>query len=159
MKITIYAIGKLKEPYLREGVEEFLKRLKPYAQVKIIELPEEKAKEKIGEAERQQIVWQEGQRLLKQIKEKEWLVLLDLHGKRCSSEELAGKVAECALQGKSDLAFVIGGAFGISDELRDRADFLLSFGAMTFTHQMIRLLLVEQIYRSFKINRKEPYHW
>lgn len=159
MKFSIYTIGKLKEPYLREGVQEFLKRLKPYGQVAIVELNEEKMGDKPSEAERKTAVQAEGVRLLKQIKERDYLILLDVYGKTMSSEALSALFDACALRGQSDIAFVIGGAFGVSEELREKADLRLSFSPMTFTHQMVRLLLVEQIYRALKISRKEPYHW
>lgn len=159
MKITLYTIGKIKASFLREGIDEYIKRLKPYAQLSIVELGESKASEKPSAQERDQIVLAEGERLLKQIKDKSFLIVLDVYGKMYSSEALAELIYDCGLKGKSDIAFVIGGAFGISPQLRDKADVCLSFSPMTFTHQMIRLLLVEQIYRSFKINRHEPYHW
>lgn len=159
MRFTIITIGKLKEPYLREGVAEFLKRLKPYSQVTITELPEAKIADKPSEAQRQEAVINEGERLLKQVKEKSFLVLLDVYGKNLSSEKLAEKIRTLEVEGVSEMTFVIGGAFGVSEELRQKAQLRLSFSAMTFTHQMVRLLLVEQLYRCCKINRHEPYHW
>ncbi|MBE6099871.1 MAG: 23S rRNA (pseudouridine(1915)-N(3))-methyltransferase RlmH [Anaerovibrio sp.] len=159
MKISIVAAGKLKEKYLTEGIKEFLKRLTPFANVNIIEINEEKMKDNPSEAEKQQVLAQEGQRLLKQVPEGSYLIVLDVYGKNLSSEELAAKIDSLALNGKSHITFLIGGAFGLSQEVRQAADLLLSFSNMTFTHQMVRLLLVEQIYRSFKINRGEKYHW
>ncbi len=159
MKISIVAAGKLKEKYLTEGIKEFLKRLTPFANVNIIEINEEKMKDNPSEAEKQQVLAQEGQRLLKQVPEGSYLIVLDVYGKNLSSEELAAKIDSLALNGKSHITFLIGGAFGLSPEVRQAADLLLSFSNMTFTHQMVRLLLVEQIYRSFKINRGEKYHW
>ena len=159
MKISIVAAGKLKEKYLTEGIKEFLKRLTPFANVNIIEINEEKMKDNPSEAEKQQVLAQEGQRLLKQVPEGSYLIVLDVYGKNLSSEELAAKIDELALAGKSHITFLIGGAFGLSQEVRQAADLLLSFSNMTFTHQMVRLLLVEQIYRAFKINRGEKYHW
>ena len=159
MKISIVAAGKLKEKYLTEGIKEFLKRLTPFANVNIIEINEEKMKDNPSEAEKQQVLAQEGQRLLKQVPEGSYLIVLDVYGKNLSSEELAVKIDSLALNGKSHITFLIGGAFGLSQEVRQAADLLLSFSNMTFTHQMVRLLLVEQIYRSFKINRGEKYHW
>ena len=102
---------------------------------------------------------EEGERLLKQVNPKSYVVLLDVKGKTMSSEALAEKIADLEVQGISEMTFIIGGAFGVSEALRIRADFRLSFSPMTFTHQMVRLLLVEQIYRACKINRHEPYHW
>lgn len=159
MKITIVTAGRLKEKYLTEGINEFLKRLQPFANVKITEISEEKMKDNPSEAEKKQTLALEGQRLLKQVPEGSYLIVLDVYGKNLSSEELAAKIDELALAGKSHITFLIGGAFGLSEEVRGAADQLLSFSRMTFTHQMVRLLLVEQIYRAFKINRGEKYHW
>lgn len=116
-------------------------------------------KDNPSEAEKQQTLQQEGQRLLRQVPEGSYLFVLDVYGQQLSSEKLAAKLDSLALQGRSNITFLIGGAFGLSEEVRQAADFRLSFSPMTFTHQMIRLLLVEQIYRCFKINRGEKYHW
>lgn len=159
MRITIVTAGKIKEKYLTAGINEFLKRLGPFATVKIVEINEERMKDNPSEAEKQQVLQQEGQRLLRQVPEGSYLFVLDVYGRQLSSEELAERLGNLALQGKSNLTFLIGGAFGLSEEVRRAADFRLSFSPMTFTHQMIRLLLVEQIYRCFKINRGEKYHW
>jgi len=159
MKINIVTAGKIKEKYLTEGINEFLKRLGPFANVKIIEINEEKMKDNPSEAEKQQTLFQEGQRLLKQVPVGSYLIVLDVYGKELSSEALADKINSLGLEGKSNITFLIGGAFGLSAEVRGAADMLLSFSKMTFTHQMVRLLLVEQIYRAFKINRGEKYHW
>lgn len=159
MRITIVTAGKIKEKYLTAGINEFLKRLGPFATVKIVEINEERMKDNPSEAEKQQVLQQEGQRLLRQVPEGSYLFVLDVYGRQLSSEELAERLGNLALQGKSNLTFLIGGVFGLSEEVRRAADFRLSFSPMTFTHQMIRLLLVEQIYRCFKINRGEKYHW
>lgn len=159
MKITIVTAGKIKEKYLTAGINEFLKRLGLFANVKIVEINEEKMKDNPSEAEKQQTLQQEGQRLLRQVPEGSYLFVLDVYGQQLSSEKLAAKLDSLALQGRSNITFLIGGAFGLSEEVRQAADFRLSFSPMTFTHQMIRLLLVEQIYRCFKINRGEKYHW
>ncbi|MBQ1941648.1 MAG: 23S rRNA (pseudouridine(1915)-N(3))-methyltransferase RlmH [Anaerovibrio sp.] len=159
MKITIVAAGKIKEKYLTAGINEFLKRLGTFANVKIVEINEEKMKDNPSEAEKQQVLAAEGQRLLKQVPEGSYLFVLDVYGKAVSSEALSEKIQKLGLEGKSSITFLIGGAFGLSEEVRQAADFRLSFSPMTFTHQMIRLLLVEQIYRSFKIARGEKYHW
>ena len=159
MKITIGAAGKIKEKYLTAGINEFLKRLGTFANVKIVEINEEKMKDNPSEAEKQQVLAAEGQRLLKQVPEGSYLFVLDVYGKAVSSEALSEKIQKLGLEGKSSITFLIGGAFGLSEEVRQAADFRLSFSPMTFTHQMIRLLLVEQIYRSFKIARGEKYHW
>mgnify|MGYP003592889567 CR=1 FL=1 len=159
MKITIVTAGKLKERYLSQGIGEFLKRLTPFAQMKIVEIHEEKMKENPSEAEKQKTLSLEGERLLRQVPDGSYLIVLDVYGKELSSEELAARMDQLGLQGRSSITFLIGGAFGLSKEVRAAADELLSFSRMTFTHQMVRLLLVEQIYRAFKINRGEKYHW
>ena len=159
MKINIVAAGKIKEKYLSDGIKEFMKRLTPFASVNIIEINEEKMKDNPSEAEKKQTLTNEGQRLLKQVPAGSYLIVLDVFGEAISSEELADKIDKLALTGKSNITFLIGGAFGLSDEVRRAADMRLSFSRMTFTHQMVRLLLVEQIYRAFKISRGEKYHW
>ena len=159
MKIRIVAVGKLKEKYLREGIAEYEKRLAPFASVELLETREEYMAENPSEAQRQQTLAKEGERLLRLVPEKSFLIVLDVKGKLLSSEALAKELASRALQGQSDLTFLIGGAFGLSPAVRDRADLRISFSPMTFTHQMVRLLLYEQIYRAFKINRGEKYHW
>ena len=159
MKITIVAAGKLKEKYLSQGIGEFMKRLTPFAQMKILEIHEEKMKDNPSEAEKQKTLSVEGERLLRQVPSGSYLIVLDVYGKELSSEELAARIDQLGLQGRSSITFLIGGAFGLSKEVRAAADELLSFSRMTFTHQMVRLLLVEQIYRAFKINRGEKYHW
>ncbi len=159
MKIRIIAVGKLKEKYLREGVAEYEKRLAPFASVELLETREEYMAENPSEAQRQQTLAKEGERLLRLVPERSFLIVLDVKGKLLSSEALAKELASLALQGQSDLTFLIGGAFGLSPAVRERADLRISFSPMTFTHQMVRLLLYEQIYRAFKINRGEKYHW
>ena len=159
MKISIVTAGKIKEKYLREGIEEFTKRLKPFTQIEFIEINEEKMKDNPSPAEKIATLNAEGQRLLKKVPENSYLIVLDVIGKAISSEELSQKIDTLTLNGKSHLTFLIGGAFGLSEEIRKRADERISFSKMTFTHQMIRLLLVEQIYRAFKISRNEKYHW
>jgi len=159
MKITIVCAGKLKEKYLQAGIAEFLKRLKPFAQVEIREIHEEKMPETPSEAEKQQVLTREGEKLLRLVPEGSYLFVLDVCGEELASEELAARLDRLALGGRSNLTFLIGGAFGLSPAVRQAADLRLSFSRMTFTHQMVRLLLVEQIYRAFKINRGEKYHW
>lgn len=159
MKFTVLAIGKLKEQYLRDGVAEFVKRLRVYGGVTITELSESKMSGSGDRTARLQAVNDECERLLKGVSNHAYVVLLDVYGKTTSSEALAARIAELEVSGTSEMVFIIGGAFGVSEELRKRADWRLSFSPMTFTHQMVRLLLVEQIYRACKINRNEPYHW
>lgn len=159
MRFTILGIGKLKEEYLREGTAEFLKRLKPYSAVTITELAEGKTGSKPSPAQQQAAVREEGSRLLRLVQPQSYVVLLDVSGEAMSSERLASHIAHLEVEGISEMVFIIGGAFGVAPELRERADLRLSFSPMTFTHQMVRLLLVEQLYRACKINRHEPYHW
>lgn len=159
MRFYVVCIGKLKDAYLRDGVAEFVKRMRPYGGITITELNESKIGDKPSDADRKQVVDDEGERLLKAVPKNAYTVLLDVYGKTMSSEDLAKTVAKLEVDGVSDMAFIIGGAFGVSEALRQSVNFKLSFSPMTFTHQMVRLLLVEQIYRASKINRNEPYHW
>lgn len=159
MKITIACVGKIKEKYLTAGIEEFTRRLTPFCRLEVIAIGEERMPDDPSPAQKQQVLEKETQRLLNIIPENSYVILLDVIGKQLSSPDLASRLNELALSGKSHITFVIGGAFGYTDDLRRRADFALSFSKMTFTHQMIRLLLVEQIYRAFKISRGEKYHW
>ena len=147
MKITLVVVGRLKEKFLVDGVAEYLKRLHKFAAVEVKEISECRTPE------------EEGRRILSQVPQNSWLCALDVSGVEMNSEGFAKKIAALNLNGVSNLTFAIGGAFGISDELRRAANFRLSLSQMTLTHQMARLLLVEQIYRAFKINRNEPYHW
>ncbi len=159
MRFYVICIGKLKDAYLRDGVAEFVKRMRLYGGITITELNESKIGDKPSDADRKQVVIEEGERLLKNVPKNAYTVLLDVYGKTMSSEDLAKTVAKLEVDGVSDMAFIVGGAFGVSDELRRSVNYKLSFSPMTFTHQMVRLLLVEQIYRASKINRNEPYHW
>jgi len=159
MRFYVICIGKLKDAYLRDGVAEFVKRMRPYGGITITELNESKIGDKPSDVDRKQVVIEEGERLLKNVPKNAYTVLLDVYGKTISSEDLAKTVAKLEVDGVSDMAFIVGGAFGVSDELRRSVNYKLSFSPMTFTHQMVRLLLVEQIYRASKINRNEPYHW
>lgn len=159
MKITIACVGKIKEKYLTAGIEEFTKRLTPFCKLEVVAIGEERMPDDPSPAQKQQVLEKETQRLLSIIPENSYVILLDVIGRQLSSPDLAARLDELALSGKSHITFVIGGAFGYTDDLRRRADFALSFSKMTFTHQMIRLLLVEQIYRAFKISRGEKYHW
>lgn len=159
MRFYVICIGKLKDAYLRDGVAEFVKRMRPYGGITITELNESKIGDKPSDADRKQVVIEEGERLLKNVPKNAYTVLLDVYGKTMSSEDLAKTVAKLEVDGVSDMAFIVGGAFGVSDELRRSVNYKLSFSPMTFTHQMVRLLLVEQIYRASKINRNESYHW
>jgi len=158
MKITIVSVGKLKEKYLKQGIQEYLKRLSAYAKVDIVEVADEKAPENMSEAEMQEVKRKEGERILSHIRADTYVITLEINGKMLSSEQLAAKMDELATYGKSKLAFVIGGSLGISDEVQKRSDYALSFSKMTFPHQVMRLVLLEQVYRGFRIMRGEPYH-
>lgn len=159
MKITIVAAGKIKEKYLTIGIAEFMKRLTPFAKLQIVEISEEKMLDNPSPAEKAKTLAAEGDRLLRQVPQGSYLIVLDVFGKQLSSEELATNIEQLGVKGISNITFLIGGAFGLSPEVRAAADLKLSFSKMTFTHQMVRLLLVEQIYRAFKISRGEKYHW
>ena len=159
MKLTIVCAGKNKEKYLSAGIAEFMKRLRPFAQVEIREIHEEKMPDAPSAAEKEQVLQREGEKLLKLVPSGSYLFVLDVYGTEMASEQLAAKIDQLGIQGRSSITFLIGGAFGLSKEVRAAVDERLSFSQLTFTHQMVRLLLVEQIYRAFKINRHEKYHW
>ncbi len=158
MQISIIAVGKLKESYLKEGMAEYIKRLAPFAKVKIMEVNEEKGPSCPSPSQIEAIKKAEGKRLLGIIPPRSYHIALALDGENLSSLGLAAKIEEAALGGNSHLVFSIGGSWGLDNELLKKADFLLSFGKMTFPHQLMRLILMEQIYRSFKINRGGEYH-
>ena len=158
MNISIITVGKLKEKYLKQGIEEYLKRLTAYAKVDVIEVSDEKAPEELSDLEMVQVKQKEGERILAKISQDTYVIALAIQGKLASSEELANSLDKLATYGKSKIAFVIGGSLGLSDEVIKRSNEQLSFSRMTFPHQLMRLILVEQIYRAFRINRNEPYH-
>ena len=158
MKITVVCAGKLKEKYLRDGVAEYEKRLRPYADLRTIEIIEERMKDRPSLAEKEEVLRREGERLSSQIPQRAYLIVLDVGGEEMSSEKFSARIDRLILMGESHIAFLIGGPFGLSDELRQRADLRLSFSQFTLPYQLIRLFLMEQIYRSFKISRHEPYH-
>ncbi len=158
MNITIITVGKLKEKYLKQGIDEYLKRLTVYAKVDIIELPDEKAPETLSDVEMLQIKDKEGERILSKINPDAHVIALAIEGKMKTSEELANTVDKLGTYGKSKITFIIGGSLGLSQEVMKRADEALSFSKMTFPHQLMRLILVEQIYRAYRIIRGEPYH-
>ncbi|AAU25755.1 MULTISPECIES: 23S rRNA (pseudouridine(1915)-N(3))-methyltransferase RlmH [Bacillus] len=158
MNISIVAIGKLKEKYLKQGIDEYIKRLSAYAKVDIIELPDEKAPENLSDQDMKIVKDKEGERILSKISPDAHVIALAIEGKMKSSEELADNMDRLATYGKSKATFVIGGSLGLSDAVLKRADEKLSFSRMTFPHQLMRLILLEQVYRAFRINRGEPYH-
>jgi rRNA large subunit m3Psi methyltransferase RlmH len=158
VNIDILTVGKLKEKYFKQGIAEYLKRIGPYARVSVVEVADEKAPERLSGAEIEQVRQAEGDRLLKRLSERTYVIALAIPGKQMDSEDFAAKISELATYGHSSIAFVIGGSNGLSDEVLQRADFQLSFSKFTFPHQLMRLILIEQIYRAFKIIRGEPYH-
>jgi 23S rRNA (pseudouridine1915-N3)-methyltransferase len=158
VNISIVTVGKLKEKYLKQGIEEYLKRLTAYAKVEVFEVADEKAPEELSEIEMQQVKHKEGERILAKVSQDTYVIALAIEGKMQSSEELADSLDKLATYGKSKIAFVIGGSLGLSEEVLKRANDKLSFSKMTFPHQLMRLILVEQVYRAFRIMRGEPYH-
>ncbi len=158
MNIDILCVGRLKEKYLKDAVAEYSKRLSRYCTLNIIETPDEKASEDQGEALDEKARNAEGERLLKHIRDDAYLITLEIEGRSLSSTELASAIYETGLKGISRIQFIIGGSIGLSSEIIKRADMHLSFSRMTFPHQLMRVILLEQIYRSFKINNNEPYH-
>lgn len=158
MNISIITIGKLKEKYLKQGIDEYLKRLSAYAKLDIIELPDEKAPENLSETEMEIVKEKEGERILSKISDDTHVIALAIEGKMKTSEQLAKEIDQLATYGKSKIAFIIGGSLGLSQQVMKRANDTLSFSKMTFPHQLMRLILLEQVYRAFRINRGEPYH-
>lgn len=158
VNISIISIGKLKEKYLKQGIAEYLKRLSSYAKVEVIELPDEKAPENLSEAEMLIVKEKEGIRILDKISDDTHVIALAIEGKQKSSEEFAVSLDRLATYGKSKVTFVIGGSLGLSSEVMKRSNESLSFSKMTLPHQLMRLVLLEQVYRAFRINRGEPYH-
>ncbi len=152
------AVGKIKEKYLVQGISEYAKRLSRYCKLEIVEVADEKTPDKAGDAVEAQIKETEGRRLLKYIREGDYVVALAIQGKMLDSIELSKLVENLGIQGESSLVFVIGGSLGLSDEVMRRADYLLSFSKMTFPHQMMRMILLEQIDRGYRIMMREPYH-
>ncbi|WP_341774962.1 23S rRNA (pseudouridine(1915)-N(3))-methyltransferase RlmH [Staphylococcus hyicus] len=158
MKITIIAVGKLKEKYWKKAIAEYEKRLSAYTKVEIIEVPDEKAPENMSDKEIEQVKEKEGQRILAKVKPQSTVITLEIQGKMLSSEALAKEIDQRMTQGASDFTFIIGGSNGLHQDVMNRSNFALSFSKMTFPHQMMRVVLLEQVYRAFKINRGEAYH-
>lgn len=158
MRVKIIGVGKLKEKYLKQGIAEYAKRLSAFCKFEIVEVPDEKAPENLSAVEMEKIKEIEGQRILEKVKDKEYVFVLAIKGKELSSEELAEKITDLTTYGKSDLTFIIGGSLGTSQAILDRADFSISFGRFTLPHQLMRLVLTEQIYRGFMIDAGRTYH-
>ena len=158
MKITILCVGKVKEKFYRDAIDEFSKRLSRYCKLEIVEVSDEKTEEQASENEIRLIKTKEGERILKNIKDDAYVIALCIDGKQLDSEELSQKIEMLGISGVSHIYFVIGGSLGLSDEVIRRADYKLSFSKMTFPHQLMRVILLEQIYRGYRIMNHEPYH-
>lgn len=158
MKITLITVGKLKEKFFREAVSEYGKRLSRYCKLEIKETADEKTPEKASEVEREQILYREGERISRLIPEDAFVVTLEIEGKRLSSEAFAGEIERLGVSGISQIVFVIGGSLGLHNIIKERADLAVSFSDMTFPHQLMRVILLEQIYRAYRIISGEPYH-
>ena len=158
MKIKIVTVGKLKEKYLKDGIAEYSKRISRFAAVEMIELADEKTPDRASDSENEKILGLEGNRILSKIGDREFVVVLAIEGKTLSSEEFSSQLEQASINGYSTLTFVIGGSLGLSHQVKNRANLSLSFGRLTLPHQLMRLVLIEQIYRAFTIQQGSPYH-
>lgn len=158
MKITILTVGKIKEKYLRDAIAEYTKRLSKYCKPEIIEVADEKTPDNASETVEENIRTKEGERLLKYVRDDAYVITLEINGKQLSSEELAEKIEKLGVQGTSHIMFIIGGSIGLGKEVLARSDYALSFSKMTFPHQLMRVILLEQVYRSYRIINGKPYH-
>ncbi|HEU7045672.1 TPA: 23S rRNA (pseudouridine(1915)-N(3))-methyltransferase RlmH [Streptococcus pneumoniae] len=158
MKIKVVTVGKLKEKYLKDGIAEYSKRISRFAKFEMIELSDEKTPDKASESENQKILEIEGQRILSKIADRDFVIVLAIEGKTFFSEELSKQLEETSIKGFSTLTFIIGGSLGLSSFVKNRANLSVSFGRLTLPHQLMRLVLVEQIYRAFTIQQGFPYH-
>lgn len=158
MKITVIAVGKIKEKYLKDALAEYSKRLSRYCKLEIIEVADEKTPDQASKAAEDLIRAKEGERILKHIRDDMFVITLEIGGKMLTSEEFADKIETLGVQGKSSIVFVIGGSIGLGKEVLKRSDFALSFSKMTFPHQLMRVVLLEQVYRGYRIMNGEPYH-
>ncbi|HHR6641047.1 TPA: 23S rRNA (pseudouridine(1915)-N(3))-methyltransferase RlmH [Streptococcus pneumoniae] len=158
MKIKVVTVGKLKEKYLKDGIAEYSKRISRFAKFEMIELSDEKTPDKANESENQKILEIEGQRILSKIADRDFVIVLAIEGKTFFSEEFSKQLEETSIKGFSTLTFIIGGSLGLSSSVKNRANLSVSFGRLTLPHQLMRLVLVEQIYRAFTIQQGFPYH-
>lgn len=158
MKITLITVGKIKEKYFTDAIAEYAKRLSRYCKLEIVEVADEKTPDGVSEAIENQIKEKEGDRILAKVPDGAYVVALAIEGKQLDSEELADKMEKWNVNGVGHLVFIIGGSLGLTPKVLNRADFKLSFSKMTFPHQLMRVILLEQIYRSFRIRNNEPYH-
>lgn len=158
MKITLITVGKIKEKYLRDAIAEYSKRLSRYCKLEIIEVADEKIPDHASDVVENTIRDKEAERIMKYVKEDAYVITLEINGKLLSSEELSAKINQLGIQGTSHIIFIIGGSIGLGKEVLARSDYALSFSKMTFPHQLMRVILLEQIYRSYRIINGEPYH-
>ena len=158
MKITIITVGKIKEKYLKDAIAEYSKRLSKYCKLEIVEVADEKTPDNASETVENQIRAKEGERILKYVKDDAYVVTLEIKGRQVTSEELTDKIDTLGIQGTSHITFIIGGSIGLGEQVLARSDYALSFSKMTFPHQLMRVILLEQIYRSYRIIHGEPYH-
>ena len=158
MKIKLICVGKLKEKYLDDGIKEYLKRISAYSDIEVIEVADERIPDNPSLAEETIVKSKEGRRILDKVKQDDYMILLDVQGKELDSIQFAESIEDCMLHGKSTIDFVIGGSLGHGEDVLTRANQRISFSKMTFPHQLMRVILAEQIYRAFKIIRKETYH-
>ena len=158
MKITLITVGKIKEKYLKDAIAEYSKRLSRYCKLEIVEVADEKIPDNASDTVEDAIRDKEGERILKYIKEDAYVITLEIAGKMLTSEEMAEKIEKLGVQGTSHIIFIIGGSIGLGREILKRSDYALSFSKMTFPHQLMRVILLEQIYRSYRIIQGEPYH-
>ncbi len=158
MKITIITVGKVKESYFRGAIEEYSKRLSKYCKLDIVEVSDEKTPDKASETEEEQIKAKEAERIMKHVRDDAYVIALAIDGKQLDSVELADKIEKLGVQGNSHIQMIIGGSLGLHSSVLSRANYKLSFSKMTFPHQLMRVILLEQIYRAYRIINGEPYH-
>lgn len=158
MNIKIICVGKLKEKFLKEGIGEFQKRIKTYANLEIVEVKDEACPENSSELEMEKIKEVEGERILSKISKGAYVITLDIGGKSLTSEDFAKKIEDLSVEGISSIDFIIGGSLGLSEGVKNKSDYKLSFSKFTFPHGLMRLILVEQVYRAFRIINNHPYH-
>jgi 23S rRNA (pseudouridine1915-N3)-methyltransferase len=158
VKIKIITVGKLKEKYLKDGIAEYAKRMSRFAKLEMIELADEKTPDGASEAENQLIMTKEADRILNKVSEREFVIVLAIEGQQISSEKFSKTIEEATLRGFSTITFIIGGSLGLAPLVKKRANLLISFGLLTLPHQLMRLVLIEQIYRAFMIQQGSPYH-
>ena len=158
MKITVITVGKIKEKYLKDAIAEYSKRLSKYCKLEIIEVADEKTPDNASEVVEDAIRSKEAERILKYVKDDAFVITLEINGKQLSSEELADKIDKLGVQGTSHIIFIIGGSIGLGEDVLKKSNFALSFSEMTFPHQLMRVILLEQVYRSYRIINGEPYH-